>query len=107
MLEFPRLCPRGCGRPLNYLMPHYTLSDADMATLSVYLKVMTPIKSPGVSGTVLNFATIVTPNADPVKRQGMLDVLNRYFTQKNAAVAAINPLLHSGGMSGFKHRSQA
>ena len=25
------------GRPLSYLMPHYTLSDADMATLIGYL----------------------------------------------------------------------
>ena len=96
------------GRPLNYLMPHYTLGDADMATLIEYLKVMTPIKSPGVSGAVLNFATILTPDADPAKRQGMLDVLNRYFTEKNAAVAAVNPLPHSphGGMSGFKPRWQ-
>jgi hypothetical protein len=36
-----------------------------------------------VTDTVLHFATIVTPDADPQKRRGMLDVLERYVTQKN------------------------
>ena len=32
----------------------------------------------------LHFATIVTPDADPVARQGMLDVLHQFFADKNA-----------------------
>jgi len=29
--------------------------------------------------SVLHFATIVTPDADPLKRRGMLDVLEQFF----------------------------
>jgi hypothetical protein len=71
------------GNPLNFLMPRYTLSDTDMAELIAYLKAMTPPKVPGVDGAVVHFATIVTPDADPVKRRAMLDVLNQYFSDQN------------------------
>ena len=78
------------GHQLNYLMPHYALSDADMATLIEYLRVMTPAKSPGAD-TVLHFATIVTPDADPVQRRGMLDVLEHFFADKSAAALSHGP----------------
>jgi hypothetical protein len=79
------------GKPLKYLMPHYALSDADMAALIDYLRRMEPLKARGVSGSVVNFATIVTPDADPVKRQGMLTVLDRYFADQNAFALAQSP----------------
>ena len=47
----------------------------DMAALIAYLKSLDVRQVPGVTDTVLHFATIVTPDADPVKRAGMLDVL--------------------------------
>jgi cytochrome c553 len=71
------------GSPLTFLMPRYSLSDIDMAELIAYLKAMTPSKVPGVDGSVVHFATIVTPDADPVKRRAMLDVLNQYFADQN------------------------
>jgi hypothetical protein len=71
------------GRPLSYLMPRYALDDGDMAALIGYLKKLDVRQVPGVTDTVLHFATIVTPDADPVKRRGMLDVLENYFVQKN------------------------
>ena len=40
-------------------------------------------QSPGVSADTLHFATVITPDADPVKRQGMLAVLERFFADKN------------------------
>jgi len=40
---------------------------------------MTPSKVPGVTDSVLHFATIITPDADPIKRQAMLDVLKPIF----------------------------
>jgi len=36
---------------------------------------------------VLAFATIITPDADPVKRRGMLAVMDQYFVDKNNAMA--------------------
>jgi cytochrome c553 len=95
------------GHKLNYLMPHYALSDADMATLIEYLKSMTPLRSPGVEGAALHFATIVTPDADPVQRRGLLDVVEHYFADKSAAALAGSPYGHiSHGLISANRRWQ-
>jgi hypothetical protein len=75
------------GHRLSYLMPRYRLDDAAMADLIAYLKSRTLSRVPGVTPTELHFATIVTPDADPMKRDGMLNVLRQFFDDKNAAVA--------------------
>jgi hypothetical protein len=72
------------GKALSFLMPRYALNDADMAALTGYLKALDPHRVPGVTDTVLHFATIITPDADPVKRRGMLDVMQHYFAEKNS-----------------------
>ena len=90
------------GKPLNYLMPHFALDDADMAALIGYLKRLDQRKSPGVTDTVLHFATIITPDADPVKARGMLDVLKRYFADKNAVPLASMPRLRTSRKMMFK-----
>jgi hypothetical protein len=90
------------GHPLSYLMPHYTFSDTDMAALIGYLKGMTSSKVPGVTSSVLHFATIITPDADPVKRRGMLDVLNHFFADKDAFSRAETPRLRSSHRMMFK-----
>ncbi len=71
------------GQKLNPLMPHFQLDDATMASLITYLKTLSIGSVPGVSDDMLHFATIITPDADPVKRQGMLDVLEHFFADKN------------------------
>jgi hypothetical protein len=91
------------GRPLNYLMPRYQIDDAAMAKLVAYLKDMKVVPSQGVSAAALNFATIITPDADPVKRRGMLDVMNQYFVDKNNAVARTKaPTLYSSHTMMFR-----
>jgi hypothetical protein len=90
------------GHELSYLMPHYALNDADMAALIAYLRGMMPAKVPGVSESVLHFATIITPDADPVKRQGMLDVLNQFFADKDTFSRAQAPRLRSSHRMMFK-----
>jgi hypothetical protein len=90
------------GRPLSVLMPHYVLDDAAMAALVDYLKGLSRTHVPGVSATTLQFATIITPDADPVKRQAMLSVLNDYFADKNAATREINPRMRSYHKMDFK-----
>jgi hypothetical protein len=72
------------GRQLDYLMPNYVLDDAQMAALIAYLKRLDQRQTPGVSDGTLHFATIVTPDADPVKRRAMLDVIEQYFADRNA-----------------------
>lgn len=79
------------GTPLDYLMPRYSLSDGDMTALIDYVKGMKPLQARGVAGSVVNFATIVTPDADPVKRRAMLTVLDQYFADQNAFALAQRP----------------
>jgi hypothetical protein len=83
------------GKSLSYLMPQYALNEADMATLIAYLKRLDQRRSPGVRDTVLHFATIITPDADPVKRRGMLDVLEHFFADKNASPLGATPRLRA------------
>lgn len=83
------------GKPFNYLMPHFALNDADMAALIDYLKHLDQYKSPGVTDTVLHFATIITPDADPIKSRGMLDVMERYFSDRNMVQFTPTPRLRS------------
>jgi hypothetical protein len=91
------------GKTLNYLMPRYQIDDATMAELIGYLKGIKVSPSPGVSTSVLHFATIITPDADPVKRRGMLDVMNQYFVDKNNAVARTKaPTLYSSHTTMFR-----
>src|SRR4029077_5000750 len=70
------------GKPLSALMPHYVLDDVEMAALVAYLKHLSKTQVPGVSDAVLEFATIITPDADPVKTKAMLSVLEDYFDEK-------------------------
>lgn len=71
------------GRKLNELMPRFPLDDGSMKALTEYLTSLSSGPVPGVTGDTLHFATIITPDADPVRRQGTLDVLERFFADKN------------------------
>ena len=83
------------GRTLSYLMPRYQLDDATMASLIAYLKGLTSGPVPGVTRDTLHFATIITPDADPIARQGMLDVLQQFFADKNAGYRGDSPPMQS------------
>lgn len=72
------------GRPLSPLMPRFRLGDSDMDALVSYLKSLKVGSSPGVTNTEIHFATVITPEADPVKRTAMLNVMRQYFAERNA-----------------------
>lgn len=74
------------GRELSYLMPRFELDDASMGALIEYLKVLNTAAVPGVTDDTLHFATIITPDADATQRKGMLDVMERFFADKNAFI---------------------
>ncbi len=79
------------GRTLKYLMPRYKLDDAAMSSLIAYLKQLSSGPVPGVTEDTLHFATIITPDADPVKRKGMLDVLEHFVASKNTFTRDFRP----------------
>jgi hypothetical protein len=66
-------------------MPRYRLGDGDMAALITYLKELGGRRVPGLTRAVLHLATVVTPDADPERRRGMLDVLRGFFARRNQA----------------------
>jgi hypothetical protein len=72
------------GRVLSFLMPRFKLDDAAMASLTQYLGGLGASAVPGVSDDTLHFATIVTPDAKPVERRAMIEVMTRFFADKNA-----------------------
>ena len=79
------------GRPLDYLMPRYRIDDPDMSSLIAYLKQLSNRPSPGVGDDTLQFATVITPDADPVRRQGMLAVLEQFFGKENVFLTGQGP----------------
>ena len=50
------------GRTLSNLMPRFAIDDTDLSSLVAYLNTLYPARVPGVTPTVLHFATIVTPD---------------------------------------------
>jgi hypothetical protein len=46
--------------------------------------------SPGVTATNIRFATVITPDVDPVRRQVMIDMLRTIFRQKNGSTMLPN-----------------
>jgi cytochrome c553 len=90
------------GRLMSYLMPHYRLDDAQMASLIAYLRTLSPGKTPGVESSLLHFATIVTPEADPKVRQGVRAVLEQFFADKNHYTRSQSPRMQSNHRMRFK-----
>ena len=81
------------GRVLSYLMPRFALDDEAMASLTSYLSGLGNAAVPGVTDDTLHFATIITPDADPTERAGMLDVMEHFFADKNAFLrGGVRPL---------------
>jgi hypothetical protein len=70
-------------RPLHPLMPRFKLTDSDMASLIDYLKQLGARPVPGVTDSMLHFATVITPDTDPARRRAMLEVMDKYFADKN------------------------
>ena len=93
------------GRTMSYLMPRYALDDADLAALITHLRALDHRRVPGVSDMELHFATIITPDADPVKRRGMLDVLEHFFQDRNNTqrLPAAQSMMPSGNTAYVKN----
>lgn len=75
------------GLSMNNMMPRYTLDDASFQALGAYLRQLTTQWSPGVSGNVVRFATIIAPGVDPARKKIVLDMLRMIVRQKNANTA--------------------
>lgn len=72
------------GRSLDELMPRFDMNDEEIVQLASYLKGLSRETAPGVSESEIHFATVVTPGVDPARTEAMLDVLEAFFSSKNA-----------------------
>ena len=71
------------GHGFQFLMPRYTLGDADMKALTTYLRQLSVQPSSGVSTERMAFATVIAPGQDPVRRQAVIDVLRACFDEQH------------------------
>jgi len=84
------------GQPLSVLMPRYALTEHDMQALVAYLGTLGSGAVPGVGDDTLHFATIITPDADPVARARMLATLQQFFHDRNHIIAGTaRPMAHN------------
>jgi hypothetical protein len=86
------------GRKFDYLMPRYSLDEASMSATIDYLEHLDRGPVPGVGAETLDFATIITPDADSSERQGMLDVLGHCFGGNDASHAREASMQRAPGM---------
>ena len=70
---------------MNEVMPRFNLSDPDLQALIAYLRQLSQQWSPGVTETSIRFATVITPDVDPLRRKVMIDMLHTIFRQKNSS----------------------
>ena len=90
------------GKPLSELMPRYALDEASMRALVAYLRSLPTAPAPGVTDTTLHFATVVTPDADPVATEGMLKVLQTFAEDKNAFIRGGRRPLRTGAQIDYR-----
>lgn len=90
------------GRSLSQLMPRYAIDDGSMGDLVEYLNTLSVGPMPGVSDETLEFATIVTPDADAVRVETTLAVLDTYFKLRDTAMA---PRVQRGRQSTGEYRT--
>lgn len=72
------------GRPMHVLMPRYRVSDHEMAALKAYLDQLSTTYSPGITDKTARFATVITPDVDPARKDAFLKSLQALLDQKNS-----------------------
>ena len=77
------------GHEFDPLMPRYDLSAEDSAHLVAYLRSIDNTSAPGVTRSIIHFATVITEGVQPEKRRAILQVMDAYFRWKNTEVAGL------------------
>ncbi len=71
-------------RQLDPIMPKFRLNQSDMRILVYYLKNLSVTPAPGVDGTTLQFATVITDDVAEVDKTAMLSVLQAHIDAHNS-----------------------
>jgi hypothetical protein len=75
------------GRDLSTIMPRFDFSDAELRGLASYLRTLSAKWSPGVDARVIRFATVITPDVSPLRKQVFLETIKAAVNQKNGNYA--------------------
>jgi hypothetical protein len=73
------------GREMSPAMPRYQMTAAELQALTAYLKQLSAQWSPGVTAKSIRFATVITPDVDPVRRKVAIDMMQMIVRQKNGS----------------------
>jgi hypothetical protein len=75
------------GRDLSAIMPRFELTDTELRGLSSYLRTLSAKWSPGVDARKIRFATVITPDVSPQRKQVFLETIKAAVSQKNGNFA--------------------
>src|SRR5512141_2673652 len=73
------------GREMSVAMPRYNLSPKELDALTAYLRQLSAEWSPGATQHNIRFATVITPDVDPLRRKTMIDMMQTIVRQKNGS----------------------
>jgi hypothetical protein len=73
------------GREMSPAMPRYQMTAVELRALTAYLKQLSAQWSPGVTAKSIRFATVITPDVDPVRRKVFKDMVQMIVRQKNGS----------------------
>ena len=89
-------------------MPRCALNESDMKDLVAYLKTLSAARDPGVNANVVHLATIVSDEADPARRDAVLNTIRAFFNWMNTKVEGnrsrgnYSPYYHSDFKTSFQ-----
>ncbi len=75
------------GREMNVAMPRFQLNESELQALTRYLSQLSSQWSPGAGEHSIRFATVITPDVDPIRRKVMVDMMHTIIHQKNGSTA--------------------
>lgn len=73
------------GREMSAAMPRYKLGEKELEALTAYLRQLSVEWSPGATQHNIRFATVITPDVDPLRRKTMIDMMQAIVRQKNGS----------------------
>ncbi|MFM2055779.1 MAG: hypothetical protein RLY71_164 [Pseudomonadota bacterium] len=85
------------GRELDPLMPRYVMEERDVRVLASYLRQLSAEWSPGVTENRIRFATVVTPDVDPQRKQAFLATIRAIVNQRNGNIVGPGQRTMSSG----------
>ena len=84
------------GRDMDATMPRYALDAAALDSLTAYLKTLSVTASPGVTEDAVHFATVMQPGTDAAQRHAVVELLQKYFEDRNRGLRSEVRREHAG-----------